>query len=94
MRYHPSIRWDNQESQYRTGGCTSLATGMIYFGYRSIPIYRFGLPLFYIFNIYIYIHTHKISILEHIFIFIFICLVVKVHIIIIYYEHLNLNLNL
>ena len=31
-----------QGSQYRTGGCIGLATGMIYFRYRSIPVYRFG----------------------------------------------------
>ena len=31
-----------QGSQYRTGGCIGLATGTIYFRYRSIPVYRFG----------------------------------------------------
>ena len=31
-----------QGSQYRTRGCIGLATGMIYFGYRSILVYRFG----------------------------------------------------
>ena len=31
-----------QGSQYHTEGCTGLATGTIYFGYRSIPVYRFG----------------------------------------------------
>ena len=32
----------SQGCQYRTGGRTGLATGTIYFGYRSIPVYRFG----------------------------------------------------
>ena len=32
----------NQGSQYRTGGYTSLTTDTIYFGYRLIPVYRFG----------------------------------------------------
>ena len=32
----------NQGCQYRTGGRTGLATGTIYFGYRSISVYRFG----------------------------------------------------
>ena len=31
-----------QGSQYRTGGCIGLASGTIYFGYQSIPVYRFG----------------------------------------------------
>ena len=31
-----------QGCQYRTGSCTGLASGTIYFGYRSIPVYRFG----------------------------------------------------
>ena len=39
-----------QGSQYRTGGCTGLASGTIYFGYRSILIYRFGFTtIFYYF---------------------------------------------
>ena len=42
-----------QGCQYRTGGRTGLATGTIYFGYRSIPVYRFGFTA--IFYIYIYI---------------------------------------
>ena len=52
----------NQESQYHTRSYTGLATGMIYFGYQSIPMYRFGFTaiLYYIY-IYIYIHTHKIK---------------------------------
>ena len=45
-----------QGCQYRTGGCTSLASGTIYFGYRSIPVYRFGITA----NIYIYIYVYKI----------------------------------
>ena len=46
-----------QGCQYRTGGRTGLATGTIYFGYRSIPVYRFGFTaIFYIYKyIYIYI---------------------------------------
>ena len=31
-----------QGSQYRTGGRTGLSSGTIYFGYRSILVYRFG----------------------------------------------------
>ena len=30
-----------QRSQYRTGGCTGLANGTMYFGYWSILVYRF-----------------------------------------------------
>ena len=41
----------NQGCQYRTGGRTGLATGTIYFGYRSIPMYRFGFTaIFYIYK--------------------------------------------
>ena len=55
------VKWCNfagswfkvQGYQYRTGGRTGLATGMIYFGYRSIPVYRFGFTA--ILYIYIYI---------------------------------------
>ena len=40
-----------QGSQYRTGGCTGLASGTIYFEYRSIPVYRFGFTaIFYIYK--------------------------------------------
>ena len=42
-----------QGCQYRTGGRIGLATGTIYFGYRSIPVYRFGFTA--ILYIYIYI---------------------------------------
>ena len=42
-----------QGSQYCTGGCTGLASGTIYFGYRSIPMYRFGFTA--ILYIYIYV---------------------------------------
>ena len=39
-----------QRSQYRTGGYTGLASGTIYFKYRSIPVYRFGFTaIFYYF---------------------------------------------
>ena len=52
----------NQGCQYRTGGHTDLATGTIYFGYRSIPVYRFGFTAtFYIYKykyIYIYIYMY------------------------------------
>ena len=42
-----------QGSQYRIGGCTGLVSGTIYFGYQSIPMYRFGFTA----NIYIYIYV-------------------------------------
>ena len=42
-----------QMNQYRIGGCTNLTNGKIYFGYRSIPVYRFEFTA--IFYIYIYI---------------------------------------
>ena len=46
-----------QGSQYCTGGCTGLASGTIYFRYRSIPVYRFGFTaIFYIYK-YIYIYV-------------------------------------
>ena len=50
-----------QGCQYRTGGRTGLATGTIYFGYQSIPVYRFGFTaILYIYicmyvSVYIYI---------------------------------------
>ena len=46
-----------QGSQYRTGGYNGLASGTIYFGYRSIPVYRFGFTaIFYIYKYkYIYV---------------------------------------
>ena len=44
------IRYD-QGYQYRTGGHTGLATGTIYFRYRSIPVYRFGFTvIFYVYK--------------------------------------------
>ena len=44
----------DQGSQYRTGGCTSLASSTIYFGYRSIPMYRFGFTAIFLYlSIYI-----------------------------------------
>ena len=45
----------HQGCQYRTGGRTGLATGTIYFEYRSIPVYRFGFTA--IFYIYIYMYV-------------------------------------
>ena len=47
----------NQGCQYRTGGRTGLATGTIYFGYRSIPEYRFGFTAILYIYIYIYIYV-------------------------------------
>ena len=45
------ISISEQGSQYRTGGCTGLASGTIYFGYRSIPVYRFRFTaIFYIYK--------------------------------------------
>ena len=46
-----------QGCQYRIWGRIGLATGTIYFGYRSILVYRFGfIVIFYIYKyIYIYI---------------------------------------
>ena len=38
-----------QGGQYRTKGCTGLASGTIYFGYRSILVYRFGFTAIFIF---------------------------------------------
>ncbi|KAL0014012.1 hypothetical protein SO802_001081 [Lithocarpus litseifolius] len=42
-----------QGSQYRTGCCTDLANGTIYFGFQSIPVYRFGFTAIYIIYIFI-----------------------------------------
>ena len=47
-----------QGSQYRTGGYNGLASGTIYFGYRSIPVYRFGFTAI-LYIIYIYIHKKE-----------------------------------
>ena len=55
------FKWSWQRSQYRTESCTGLTSSTIYFGYRSIPVYRFGFTaiLYYIiFYIYIYTHPH------------------------------------
>ena len=38
----------NQGSQYRTEDCIDLASDTIYFGYRSIPVYRFRFTAIYI----------------------------------------------
>ena len=50
-------QWDGirrtiiQGSQYRTGGCTGLASDTIYFGYQLISVYRFGFTaIFYIYQ--------------------------------------------
>ena len=49
-----------QGSQYRTRCCTILATDMIYFRYRSIPVYCFRFTaILYILYMYIYTHPHK-----------------------------------
>ena len=60
LRFMVSQRGIEQGSQYRTGGCTGLVNGTIYFGYRSIPVYRFGFTaIFYIYKyIYIYIYMY------------------------------------
>ena len=45
--------YENQGSQSRTGDCTSLTSGMIYFGTSQYRCTVSGLPLFFIFiNIY------------------------------------------
>ena len=51
-----------QGSQYRNEGCTDLASGTIYFGYQSIPVYRFGFPtiFYYLYNIQSYISNNSI----------------------------------
>ena len=46
-----------QGCQYRTGGRTGLVTGTIYFGYRSISVYRFGFTAILYIYIYIYIYV-------------------------------------
>ena len=44
-------RYIHQGSQYCIGGCTGLASSTIYFGYRSIQVYRFGFTaIFYIYK--------------------------------------------
>ena len=57
------VRYEYQGCQYRTGGGTDLATGTIYFGYRSIPVYRFGFTaILYIYVcvcVYIYYNKYK-----------------------------------
>ena len=50
----------NQRSQYRTGGCTDLANGTIYIGYRSIPVYRFGFTTIFYYFIQSYISNNSI----------------------------------
>ena len=49
-----TLTWPRQGRQYRTGGFTSLASDTIYFGYRSISVYRFEFTAIYIY-IYIYV---------------------------------------
>ena len=48
----------DQGSQYRTGGCTGLVRNTIYFGYRLIPMNRFG---FTTINKYIFINLSFID---------------------------------
>ena len=58
-----------QGCQYRTG----LATGTIYFGYRSIPVYRFGFTaIFYIYK-YIYIYVCM-----YVFVYIYIYIIINI----------------
>ena len=60
-----------QGCQYRTGGRTGLATDTIYFGYRSISVYRFG------FTVIFYIYKYK-----YIYIYMYVCVCVYIYIII------------
>ena len=47
---HQVSQYLSQGSQYRTESCTDLASGTIYFGYRSILVYHFGFTvIFYYF---------------------------------------------
>ena len=66
----------NQGCQYRTGGRTGLATGTIYFGYRKIPVYRFGFTaIFYIYKYkYIYMYVWL-----YVFVYIYIIINIKVY---------------
>ena len=64
----------SQGCQYRTG----LATDTIYFGYRSIPVYRFGFTaIFYIYK-YIYICMY-VCVCIYIYIYIYIIINIKVY---------------
>ena len=55
----PLVQCFKQRSQNHTEGCIGLASGTIYFGYRSIPVYHFEFTaIFYIYQyIYIYIYV-------------------------------------
>ena len=58
QREESSRRQKVQGSQYHTEGCTGLASGTVYFGYQSIPMYRFGFTAIFLYlsiNIYIYV---------------------------------------
>ena len=62
----------NQGCQYRTGGRTGLATSTIYFGYRSIQVYRFGFTA--ILYIYMYVCMYVC-----VFVYIYIIINIKVY---------------
>ena len=46
-----------QMNQCRIGGCTNLANGTIYFGYRSISVYCFEFTTIFFLYIYIYMYV-------------------------------------
>ena len=53
-----AVKWMEERSQPRTGGCTGLTSGTIYFSTGQYRCTVSGLPLFFIFierDIYIYI---------------------------------------
>ena len=54
-----------QGSQYRTGSCIDLASGMIYFGTSQYWYTVLGLPLFYIFNTHTHTHTKSLFTIKH-----------------------------
>ena len=54
-----AVKWMEEMSQPRTGGCTGLTSGTIYFSTGQYRCTVSGLPLFFIFiEIYIYIYLY------------------------------------
>ena len=69
---YTNLCYSSQGSQYRTEGCTGLASGTIYFGYRSIPVYHFGFTA--ILYIYMYVCMYV-----SVYIYIYIIINIKVY---------------
>ena len=67
------VSYFNQGNQYRIGGCTGLASGTIYFGYRLILVYRFKFTA--IFYIFIYICMY---VCMYVYVCVCVCVIINI----------------